>query len=91
MSKYNPKDIHFVGRYDYDKPSPPGKKAWHKTFSVGIFQWELRANGKEMKKGKTKVRIGGKNEKYQLVLEKVDQVIKALDTNTWDGRKNLVV
>lgn len=91
MNKYNSKEIQFVGKYDYDKPSPPPKNTWHKTFSIGVFQWELRSNGKEMKKSKTKVRVGGRNENWKLMIEMAEKVVKALEANTWDGRTKVVV
>ena len=49
---YNFKDIQFAGKHDYDKENAITESGWNKTFSVGIFKWELKSNGKSMKKGK---------------------------------------
>lgn len=61
---YNIKDIQFVGKHDYDKEKCL-TNGLNKTFSVGIFKFELKKNGKSMKKGKTIVRVSGlvENEK----------------------------
>lgn len=88
---YNIKDIQFVGKHDYDKESAITESGWNKTFSVGIFKWELKSNGKSMKKGKAIVRVSGLVENKEKVFEFAENVVKDLDANMWDGRKSVVV
>ena len=86
---YNTKDIQFVGKHDYDKEN--AITGLNKTFSVGIFKWELKSNGKSMKKGKAIVRVSGLVENKENVFEFAENVVKDLDANMWDGRKSVVV
>ena len=88
---YNIKDIQFVGKHDYDKENAITESGWNKTFSVGIFKWELKSNGKSMKKGKAIVRVSGLVENKEKVFEFAESVVKDLDANMWDGRKSVVV
>ncbi len=88
---YNFKDIKFVGKHDYDKESAITESGWNKTFSVGIFKWELKGNGKSMKKGKAIVRVSGLVENKEKVFEFAENVVLDLDSNQWDGRKTVVV
>ena len=88
---YNVKDIQFVGKHDYDKENSLSDSGWNKTFSVGIFKWELKSNGKSMKKGKTVVRISGLVENKEKVFDFAENAIKDLDSDMWDGRKYVLV
>ena len=88
---YNVKDIQFVGKHDYDKENSLSDSGWNKTFSVGIFKWELKSNGKSMKKGKTVVRISGVVENKEKVCDFAENAIKDLDSDMWDGRKYVLV
>ena len=88
---YNTKDIQFVGKHDYDKENAMTEIGWNKTFSVGIFKWELKSNGKSMKKGKAVVRVSGLVENKEKVFEFCENVVKDLDANLWDGRKSVAV
>lgn len=88
---YNVKDIQFVGKHDYDKENSLSDSGWNKTFSVGIFKWELKSNGKSMKKGKTIVRIYGVVENKEKVFDFAENAIKNLDSDMWDGRKSVLV
>ena len=88
---YNVKDIQFVGKHDYDKENSLSESGWNKTFSVGIFKWELKSNGKSMKKGKTIVRISGLVENKEKVFDFAENAIKDLDSDMWDGRKSVAV
>lgn len=88
---YNIKDVQFVGKHDYDKENAITESGWNKTFSVGIFKWELKSNGKSMKKGKAVVRVSGLVENKERVFEFAENVVKDLDANLWDGRKSVVV
>lgn len=86
---YNFKDIQFVGKHDYDKES--AILCRNKTFSVGIFKWELKNDGKTMKKGKAIVRVSGDVSNKEKVFEFAENVVKDLDANIWDGRKTVTV
>jgi hypothetical protein len=58
---YNTKDIKIVGKHDYDKESAERFASWGgKSFSVNVFQWGLKSNGKEMKPLKGVVRVSGR-------------------------------
>jgi len=87
---YNTKDIQFVGKHDYAK-SNLGTTGWNSTFSVGIFKWELKSNGKEMKKGKAIVRVSGCTGRQKEVYSMAELVVKLLDSGEWDGRKTVSI
>ncbi len=88
---YNIKDVQFVGKHDYDKENCLAETGWNKTFSVGIFKWELKNNRKSMKKGKTIVRVSGLVTDKEKVFAFAENVVNDLDANLWDGRKTVVV
>lgn len=88
---YNPKDIQFVGKHDYDKEKSLSEGGWNKTFSIGIFKWELKGNGKSMKKGKAVVRVSGDVINKEKVFNMAEKVVEILDKGKWDGRKTIVV
>lgn len=87
---YNPKDVQFVGKYDYDEST-----YWHKgianTFSVGIFQWEMKSNGREMKRGKSVVRVSGSTSNPEKVYSKAKEVVVLLDNGKYNGPKYISV
>lgn len=86
----NTKDIQFVGKHDYDKASAEIFASWNgKSFSVNIFKWELKSNGKEMKMGKGVVRVSGSPSIREKVFAEVERIIKLLDAGQWDGRKSV--
>jgi len=88
---YNTKDIQFTDKHDYDKDNSLSEAGWNKTFSVGVFKWELKSSGKEMKKGKIIVRVYGTVEKAENVFNKAEEIIKELDTGIWNGKKSVTV
>lgn len=88
---YNPKDIQFTGKHDFDKDNSLSEGTWNKTFSVGIFKWELKSNKKSMKKGKCIVRISGLVENRENIFQFAENVVKDLDNDMWDGRKTVIV
>lgn len=84
---YNPKDTQFVGKYDYDIESAL-KMSWMPSFnkfSVGIFQWEMKSNGKTMKRGKIKVRVVGECANRNKVFQIAEDIVRQMDNNTWDN------
>ena len=89
---YNKKDIQFVGKHDYDKESAEKFALWgDKSFSVNIFKWGLKNNGKEMKPLKCVVRVLGSPAIKNKVFEEVEKIIALLDEGKWDGRKSVSV
>jgi hypothetical protein len=61
------------------------------SFSVGIFQWVLKNNGKEMKPSKAVVRVSGSPLNKEKVFECCNKIVKDLDANIWDGRKTVTI
>lgn len=92
---YNPKDIQFVGKHDYDKSGALDMvnhfKYQFKRFSIGIFQWELKSNGKSMKKGKILVRIKADIADQNKAFKLADLIVSQLDAGEWDGRKTVSI
>ena len=89
---YNTKDIQFVGKHDYDKESAERFASWGgKSFSVNIFQWGLKSNGKEMKPLKCVVRVNGNSKDKEKVFAEAEKIVNLLDAGKWDGRKSVSV
>jgi hypothetical protein len=90
---YNIKDIQFVGKYDFDKISATkfSNGTNIKTFSIGIFKWEMKSKSKEMKRSKSEVRVTGSVNNRQSIFDMAENVVKLLDSNEWDGRKTVIV
>lgn len=89
---YNAKDIKFAGKHDYDRESAENFASWGgKSFSVNIFRWELKSNGKEMKKGKGVVRVSGSPDVRGKMFSEADRIVRLLDEGKWDGRKTVTV
>lgn len=86
---YNPNDIQFVGKHDYDRDAALTGPGLNKTFSVGIFKWELKSSGKQMKKGKCVVRVAGEVAKAEDVFKMAENIVSHLDSDLWDGRKTV--
>lgn len=61
------------------------------TFSVGVFQWVLLASGKGVKRGRVKVRVGGRIGDAHKVAEKAREVCQELDAGTYTGPKKVMV
>ena len=89
---YNVKDIQFEGKHDYDKDSAKIYASWGgKSFSVNIFKWGLKSNGKEMKPLKCVVRVSGNPSNAEKIFEFCENAVKDLDAGMWDGRKTVFV
>jgi hypothetical protein len=90
---YNPKDIQFVGKHDYNKEKAERFSEWADiiNFSINIFKWELKSNGKEMKPSKGIVRISGSPKIKEKVFEMAENAVKQLDAGEWDGRKKIIL
>ena len=92
---YNSKDIQFLGKHDFDRESAENFASWGgKSFSINIFKWELKTNGKEMKRSKGIVRVSGSPRIKDKVFAESERVIQLLDSGTYfdiDGRKTINV
>lgn len=90
---YNQKDIQFVGKHDYDrgKAIQYSKNNSFRTFSVNIFQWNINKKGDRLKKGKCIVRVKSFTKDTDKVFQKCESIVNDLDSNMWDGRKNVVI
>lgn len=88
---YNPKDIQFAGKHDYDKARAEIFSSIRdfSTFSIPIFKWVLANSGKNMKKSKTIVRITGPISDRSQMFEFAEKIVYDLDNGTWDGRKTV--
>lgn len=85
---YNPKDIQFMWKHDYNKPTPYEEC---KTFSIRIFQWIPKSDGKSMKEGTGLVRIVGSKELYDKMLLKAEEVVSLLDAGLYKGKKTITI
>lgn len=89
---YNPKDIQFVGKYDYDKEKALKFASYDvETFSINIFQWELKSNKKSMKAGKGVVRVIGEPRKKEQAFKMAEDIVVALDNGHWNGPKTVKI
>lgn len=84
------------GQYDFDGDCMPGEhsklsiEAYPKsTFSVGIFQWLLKASGKGLKRSKVVYRVRGKVGNAELVYGRARRICRLFDKNpNWTGKKS---
>jgi len=86
---YNPNDIQFVGKHDYDKHiAKMYLEFGGETFSIGIFQWVLmKTSTKRMKKSKTIIRVICRCDNSVGVFDFCDNLVKMLDNNEIDLKK----
>jgi len=73
------KNLELLNKYDYDKTPTFADTNWNKTFSVGIFQWELKSNKKALKKGKIIIRICGEVANKEQVFAKAAEIANQLN------------
>jgi hypothetical protein len=89
---YNKKDVQFVGKHDFDKESAERFASWGgNSFSVNIFKWGLKSNGKEMKPLKGVVRVHGCPNNKDVVFATCEKIIADLDNGKYDGKKNIII
>jgi hypothetical protein len=86
-------NIEFAGTHQYNGAHAPvqGQIHWNTTFSLGIFEWVPKVNGKECKKGKVKVRVRGLCNNAPGVFNVADRICKELDAGTYTGKKTVTV
>jgi len=81
-----------LGSHDFDgSRSPTFHDPFYPTFSVGVFQWVLRADKKHVKRGKMKVRITGFCCNPEPVHALAREVVRALDAGTYVGAKRVTI
>lgn len=89
---YNPKYIQFAGKHDFDAEAAKKYAVYgNKTFSVNIFKWGLKANGKSMKPLKCVVRVHGNPDNFDAVIKRCEEIVVLLDNNEWHGAKSETV
>jgi hypothetical protein len=86
-----------VGHHYWDGSCRPGKVriSTQETFSVGVFEMELRTSARargasgpaSMKRGKVKVRVIGWASNPKAVYDLADQICEQLDAGTYKGSK----
>ena len=71
-----------VGRWYWDGACipEPGKVLMFETFSIGIFQVQLKASGTGYKRGKILCRIIGYNKRKEEVFRKADEICRSLNS-----------
>lgn len=80
-----------VGKHDVRGACAPGGE-WagagkYRTFSLGVFEWVPKGNGKGTKKGPVKVRVSGSTENHAAVFAKAREIAAALDAGAYSGPK----
>lgn len=81
MSEYQ------AGTHGFDGACLPGPGSHFATFSVGIFEWVPRANGKGVKRGPVKVRVRGSDERK--IRRRAREIAAELDAGAYRGPKNV--
>ena len=82
-----------ANKHDFSGSCAPerGVTQWNATFSVGVFQWIHKSNGKNLKKSTVKVRIKGLTSCPEAVYDKAREICAQLDAGTYAGKKNVTV
>lgn len=88
---YNPKDTQFVGKHDYDKDEACKNALKFQGFSINIFKWVLKNNGKSMKRSNCIVRVKALSLYQYQAFELAESIVNELDKGTYSGPKNVEV
>lgn len=90
---YDSKDIQFVGKHDYDEQQSIryAQTDHFKTFSIGIFKWELKNNGKSMKRGKCVVRVKANAKDQKKAFDIAESIVQELDKGEYCGGKTISI
>ena len=85
-----PKELY---KHDFSGAYAPGGLSGfnNNTFSVGIFQWVPKANGKGLKKSAVKVRVKGYVSQPEKVYEAAKRICAELDAGTYTGKRYVSV
>ena len=89
-------DTAIAGKHGFYGSCAPGTAgvlhySAQETFSVGVFQWESKNNGRGCKRRAVKVRVKGPFGNPSAVYAKANQIVAALDAGTYVGPKNVTV
>lgn len=69
-----------AGKHGFAGSYEPGRSQYrHATFSVGVFEWLHKADGKSLKRGKVKARIYGSSDRPDLVYAEARRCCDVLD------------
>jgi len=80
------------GKHDFSGACAPETSLFaHRTFSVGVFQWVLKASGKGLKKTKAKVRVFGVCSDPGAVYAEATRICALLDSGEYTGPKRVTV
>ena len=79
------------GTHAFSGEFMPSKRqlSGQQTFSVGIFEWLAKANGRGVKRGAVKVRVKGPIHTEQAVLDKAREIAHQLDTGSYQGPRTV--
>lgn len=89
----NCKDLANAGKYGYDRESceAMADSNWAQTFSIAVFELVLKSGKKELKRGKTAVRIKAACKDKAAAFEMADKVVELLEIGKWDSRKTVKI
>jgi len=88
----NYKDLSNAGKYDYNREScEEVLSRGFATFSIAIFQLVPKSGKKQLKRGKTAVRIIADCQNKDAAFSMADKVVKLLDIGEWDSRKTVKI
>jgi hypothetical protein len=73
------KDRKQEGKHDWSGSCAPDKYGWNTTFSVGVFEWVKKSDGKGLKKTAVKYRIKGYSIKPEAVYARAEEVCDMMD------------
>lgn len=79
--KLSKTDLVLLGRHSYCEKSAR-KRALNpacKSFSVGIFQWDIASDDRRLKRSKVVIRVRGLSTNYDKLIDTVKDVIFNLD------------
>lgn len=83
-----------LGKHGYSgkcAPAYEGEPSHFGTFSLGIFEWVAKDNGRGVKRGSVKVRVVASTGCRDRAYAKAEEVARALDVGAYSGPKRVVV
>lgn len=81
-----------LNKHDYSGMCVPlGHYNWNETFSVGIFKWVLKSNGKGLKKSSVIFRVKGLCSSSGTVYEAAQEYCKKMDGGWVPSKKSVTV
>lgn len=84
-----------AGQHDFDGRCDPSNAneafLWQRSFSVGVFEYVLKKDLTELKRGPVKVRVSGSVGAAKAVYERARQIRDELDRGVYRGPKRVTV